>query len=345
MTQTNSLATIPANHAIVAQAAELAFTPEQEQMIRDSFANGASQNEFAMLMGIAKARRLNPLLRQIHFVKRWDSQKQRDVWAVQVAIDGMRAIAERTGKYDGQDEPEYEYDGKQLLLARVKVYRKDWSRPAVGVARFSEYAQRKRDGSLTQMWAEKAHIMIAKCAEALALRKAFPEDTSGLYVAEEMPEQERRQQIAPHIGPHETGDELPAEDSPFDDLQSRLLTLETRIDGMLVPGASPEWQAVLDTRFELGSGQRMSQLLRDVQTATEANRLVPNERKVLSAAWQRINRKLCKVEKTVKRPDVTASFSDPPEGEEQPEPVVKFAELGDGYIEPRDRRREPGEEG
>jgi len=165
----------------------LEFTPEQRQMIRNSFASGANESEFAVLMEVARARNLNPLLGQIHFVKRW-TQERGEVWSHQVSIDGFRAIAERTGKYDGQDEPEFEYDegARNPKLARVRVYRKDWKRPAVGVAHFTEYAQYKKDGSLTRMWATKPHIMLAKCAEALAFRKAFPEDTSGLYAPEEM---------------------------------------------------------------------------------------------------------------------------------------------------------------
>lgn len=171
-----------------APVAMLEFSDEQRRIIRNSFANGASDSEFAVLMEVARAKGLNPLKGQIHFVKRW-TQDRGEVWATQTGIDGFRAIAERTGLYDGQDEPEYEYDkNDRLRLARVKVWRKDWSRPSVGVAHFSEYCQTKRDGKLTRMWDEKPHIMLAKCAEALGMRKAFPEPMSGLLVPEEMGE-------------------------------------------------------------------------------------------------------------------------------------------------------------
>jgi phage recombination protein Bet len=178
------------NGTTAIQRAPFEFTPEQMKMIRDSFLNGASEQEATVLMELARLRRLNPITRQIHFVKRWDAQRQREVWAAQVGIDGFRAIAERTGLYDGQDEPEFEYDSKGALrLCRVRIYRKDWSRPAVGVAHFAEYVQKKKDGHPTHMWAEKPHVMLSKCAEALAHRKAFPEDTSGLYAPEEMPDE------------------------------------------------------------------------------------------------------------------------------------------------------------
>ena len=72
--------------------APLVFTEEQQRMIRDSFASGASPEAFAMLMEVAKARGLNPLLKQVHFVERWDKAKGRMVWSTQVSTDGMRAI-------------------------------------------------------------------------------------------------------------------------------------------------------------------------------------------------------------------------------------------------------------
>lgn len=174
------------------------FNAEQLQMIRTSFLNGASDMEAGVLLELARLRRLNPITRQIHFVRRWDSQKRAEIWAAQVGIDGFRAIAERTGLYDGQDEAEFEYDPKGgLKLARVRVYRKDWSRPAVGVAHYSEYVQLTKEGKPTHMWASKQHVMLGKCAEAIALRKAFPEDTSGLYAPEELPESETPRTVAP----------------------------------------------------------------------------------------------------------------------------------------------------
>lgn len=188
-TPTSALA-VPEQKAL-SLAQPLEFSEEQRQMIRNTYANGASDSEFAVLMEIAKARRLNPLLQQIYFVKRWDREKRMEVWRPQVSIDGFRVIADRTGVYDGQDEPEFTYDKQgSLLKCRVLVYRKGISRPFAGVAFWKEYAQTTKDGGLTMMWSGKPHVMLGKCAEALALRKAFPEDTSGLYIPEEMGEME-----------------------------------------------------------------------------------------------------------------------------------------------------------
>jgi len=199
---TRALVAAPPSSAVTMAPRPLEFTPAQREMIRNSFASGASEQEFAVLMEVARARNLNPMLGQIHFVKRW-TQERGEVWSHQVSIDGFRAIAERTGKYDGQDEPEFEYgeDTSVPRLARVRVYRKDWNRPAVGVAHFSEYAQFRKSGELTRMWATKPHVMLAKCSEALAFRKAFPEDTSGLYAPEEMQADDESRRESPSAAP------------------------------------------------------------------------------------------------------------------------------------------------
>lgn len=169
------------------------FSSEQERMILTQFLGGASKAEASVLLEIVKRRRLDPFSRQVYFVKRWDAGKRDEVWAIQTSIDGLRSIAERTGKYDGQDEPIYGEDeaGK---FCKVKVYRKDWSptRAAVGIAYLNEFIQKKKDGSITSFWARMPRLMLAKCAEALAIRKAFPEDAAGLYISEEMPETPER---------------------------------------------------------------------------------------------------------------------------------------------------------
>jgi phage recombination protein Bet len=199
MTTTNGAATT------LARKDDNFFDDETIGLIRRTIVPGATDDEFMSLMAVARLRRLNPLLKQIHFVKRqtYDDTAKEYVmrWAFQVAIDGFRLIAERTGAYDGQDEPEYELapDGS-IIRCRVKIYRNDKTRPFVGIADWTEFVQKKRDGGVTAMWRDKPRLMLAKCAEAMGFRKAFPEETSGFYIEEEMKRDEMEGEVVPTLG-------------------------------------------------------------------------------------------------------------------------------------------------
>lgn len=195
------------------------FTEEQERIILETCCGGASKSEANALLSIAEARGLNPILGECYFVKRWDNQTNSNKWAVQASIDSFRIKAEQTGLYAGQDEPEYEYDAHgAVTLARVKVWRKDWPRPAVGVARWSEYVQTTKNGDPTKFWRQMPHNQLAKCAEALALRKAFPAVLSKLYTQEEMAQ-------ADNPEPQMTGRAAPAQLSPA----PKLVTLDEAV--------------------------------------------------------------------------------------------------------------------
>jgi phage recombination protein Bet len=174
------------------------FGAEHMRIVREAFAPTASQAEFEVMWAGAKARGLDPVKKQIFFIKRWDSMRNADVWSSQVSIDGFRSIAVSSDRYDGQDEPEFEYEAEgRLILARVRVYRKGVGRPFVGVARWNEYVQTTRQGQPTQMWKKMEHTMLGKCAEALALRKAFPEFLGGLHTSDELEQADSEGTLVP----------------------------------------------------------------------------------------------------------------------------------------------------
>ncbi len=167
------------------------YDTEKVELVKDTIARGASDDELMLFLHLAQRSGLDPFSRQIYLIERranvngeWKTTRQ-----PQTGIDGLRLIADRTERYAPGRQPSYTYDaagGLVTATAYVKKFvRGEWHEIAA-TAHYDEYVQRKKDGQPNQMWAEKPHIMLAKCAEALALRRAFPAEMSGLYTADEI---------------------------------------------------------------------------------------------------------------------------------------------------------------
>ena len=166
-----------------------ALTQDQIDLILRTVAEGCDGDELDLFLYQANRLGLDPLNRQIHAVKRGRKM------SIQVGIDGYRLIADRTGRYAGNDEPVYPQIGEHYTddgvvarypeAATVTVWKLvDGVRcPFTATALWDEYCP---DGDQAFMWRKMPFLMLAKCAEALALRKAFPAELSGVYIDEEM---------------------------------------------------------------------------------------------------------------------------------------------------------------
>src|SRR6266487_4241434 len=161
------------------------FSNDQLALVRATVAKGTTPEQFKLFIEVCKHYSLNPFARQIYAVVRGGQM------TIQTSIDGYRLLAERSGKYAGQIGPEWcGPDGQWVdvwlkdeppAAARIGVLRKDFEKPTWGIAKYKSYVQ--PSGPL---WAKMPDVMLAKCAESLALRKAFPAEMAGIYTKEEM---------------------------------------------------------------------------------------------------------------------------------------------------------------
>lgn len=168
----------------------------QIELLKRTICKGADNDELALFLNVAQRCGFDPFTRQIHAVKRYDSEAGRESMTIQTGIDGYRLVSERTGQLDGHDGPYWcGADGvwKDVWLtseppvaAKYTVHRKGHQYPYKGIARFEAFVQRRKDGAPNRFWKLMPDHMIAKVAEALALRKAFPADLAGIYTDDEM---------------------------------------------------------------------------------------------------------------------------------------------------------------
>lgn len=149
------------------------------RLIHTTVAKGASVAELGMFLYQCRRTQLDPLSRQAYWIR-----------GFQVSIDGERLIAQRSGEYRGQTPAQWcGKDGQWVevwlsneppVAARVGVYREGFREPVYAVAKFSSYVQP------SPTWKKMPEMMLAKCSESLALRKAFPNELSGVYAPEEL---------------------------------------------------------------------------------------------------------------------------------------------------------------
>lgn len=160
----------------------LNFSAEKIQLLKDTVCKGATDAELEMFLHVCRHTGLDPFMKQIYSVPRGGQR------TIQTSIDGFRLIAERTGKYSPGKESTFTYDDKGYVESSTAYVRKmtpDGTWHEVGATAYM--AEFK--GS-SPFWTKMPRVMLSKVAEAIALRKSFPADLSGIYSDDEMQQAE-----------------------------------------------------------------------------------------------------------------------------------------------------------
>jgi phage recombination protein Bet len=161
----------------------LQFSDSERTLLRERYKK-LTDVEFAAFLSACSRYQLNPLANQVYARLQPQTDKNARQITYMTQIDGYRLIADRTGMYAGNDDPRYDNENNPKR-ATVTVYKIVGGQRCgfEASARWDQYYPGPRQGF---MWTKMPHLMLGKCAEALALRKAFPMELSGLYTAEEM---------------------------------------------------------------------------------------------------------------------------------------------------------------
>jgi len=148
--------------------ADVGLSRAQARVLADTICKDATQNELVLFANVCRSKGMDPFSGQIFMVKR-DGKV-----TFQTGIDGFRSQAEASGSYAGNDEPVFEYGGdKKPTKASVTVWKmvEGVRVPFTASARWDEFCP---SGKMDFIWKAKPHVMLGKCAEAQALRRAFP---------------------------------------------------------------------------------------------------------------------------------------------------------------------------
>lgn len=272
---------------------KLGVSEDEMQVLKDSLFKGFTEPEISFSMAVANKIGLSPLLRQIHFVKRKDHKTGRETVVSQTGIDGFRLIAERTGKYAGSDEATFEIVNGKITKATVTVYKivGDQRVPFTASVWWEEYAP---SGTQAFMWNKMPRTMLGKCAEAQALRKAFPAEMSGLYADEEMHQADHAVEKAKRIQdiimkeekvlPPEPVELPPVEDVkievpvPFDEYEpGKTETVVVSLGDFVIPGCAKKY-----------AGKKLSEVNKDefCKYIVDIQDWFKKENKKMSPAWK-----------------------------------------------------------
>lgn len=271
---------------------------------------GMSDAELRLLAAYAQRTGLDPISKQI-YSSHIDGKQ-----VIMVAIDGFRVVAERSGKYRGQGPVVYG-DNCSCGNARYRVhpewsessvYRADFEAPLVRRAYFHEFVPVPMSGNYNNwnrdnMWVKMPRIMLGKCAEAQALRAAFPNDLGSMYISEEMDQAAERQAVDVTMTGTLTYDaeargQLPApssEDEPRMDYQGPVYEAPDGVRSIKPPAWAPAGTedpvGKAELKFKIGSRRHTAMLLGPlayaaVEANIQADEVVAMDGELVEIEWQ-----------------------------------------------------------
>ena len=254
------------------------FTPDEISLIHrtlmvDKEGRQASKDDLALFIATCERTGLDPFSRQIMASSR--NIKKGESWVVVwnhlVTIDGFRKIAAESSEYEGQEGPFWcGQDGvwKDLwtgtgpcYAAKVLVHRKGFKMPLSGIAKYESYVQKTRDGKPNNVWASLGDHMTAKCAEALALRRAFPNELAGLYTTDEIAQAKIEELTKAKDGPVDTStmtaSEINAINGVFEWMEADVAAFFTYCDTITELGTKIEAEEDTNARIERYKAQKV----------------------------------------------------------------------------------------
>lgn len=255
------------NTALTVHGEQSEWTSQQKAALTQLGLDKAPQGDLAVFLHYCQRTGLDPFARQIYMIGRWDSKLGRDKFTIQTSIDGLRIVAQRSGEYGGQTAPmwcgadgvwkDVWLDKKPPAAAKIGVWRKGFAEPTYAVATLESYCPLTKDGKPTGLWNKMPDVMLAKVAEALALRKAFPNDLSGLYSDEEM-EQSKPVQSVKTVSVDVPAIEAVQEVAPDDRLPLMRDLAQQVFDAPNTKELKAIWDAneeLLDVHFNIADGE------------------------------------------------------------------------------------------
>jgi len=178
------------------------WSTDKVDLIKRTICKDATSDELELFMYQCKKTGLDPLARQIYFQKYKNRNTGKETVSIITGIDGYRLVAHRTGNYAGNDPTKFD-DENDPTVAFVTVFKlvqgvrcafhgtARWSQYYPGLGKSpSESSAIDSNNFRGTLWRKMPHVLLEKCAEAQALRRAFPSELTGLYTSEEMEQAE-----------------------------------------------------------------------------------------------------------------------------------------------------------